>query len=165
MRNFLLTSAALASATLAIGQTSGGILFREKTTGMLGLTAGHTVRLSAFYPRSLAPIAQALCSATLRISDSQGNILASLNPTLINGGQTVSLDVNHDISLTRNARADVHGISTALSGCNLVTSMELIDNASQKSILVVGSEVTFDATPKPSTSSGGSATIVSRDQP
>ena len=95
------------------------------------------------YPTAPAPILQILCSATLVISDDQGKILGSKDVSQLIAGKSVSLDVNADTDLQGAGRTQVHGYSIAPNGCRLVTTLEIIDNATQRTMVVVGSEPTY----------------------
>jgi len=115
----------------------------QRTTGAVGVSAGQTARLNVVYPTAPAPIAQILCSATLAIADDTGKILKSLDVPQLVGGKSALLDVNADTDLGGAARTQVHGFSIAPNGCRLVTNLEIIDNASHKTVVVVSGEGTY----------------------
>jgi hypothetical protein len=116
---------------------------RQRTTDTVGITAGQTARLTATYPTAPAPVAQILCTVTLSIADGQGQILASNTVSNIVGGKSVSIDVNADAIVPAVQRSEIHGFTIAPAGCNLPTSLQVIDNQTQKTILVVGSTLTY----------------------
>jgi hypothetical protein len=116
---------------------------QQQTSGVVGVTAGQTARLNVLYPTAPAPILQVLCSATLVIADDQGNILESKDVSQFIAGKSVSLDMNADTDLAGSTRTQIHGFSIAPNGCRLLTTLEIIDNATQKTLLVVGSEATY----------------------
>ena len=138
----LLPCAVILNAVLAMAQQSP-FTNQQRTSGALGITPGQTARLSVLYPTAPAPILQVLCSATLAIVDDQGKALKFKDFSQIVGGKSVSIDVNADTDLAGVARTQIHGFSVAPNGCHLVTSLELIDNSTQKTVLVVGSELTY----------------------
>ena len=161
MRTFLLFAVILNGA-LGMAQ-SPAFQNQQRTSGVVGVTAGQTARLSVIYPTAPAPILQVLCSATLVISDDQGTIVSSKDAPQLIAGKSVSLDVNADTDLHGSARTQIHGFSIAPNGCHLVTTLEIIDNATQKTVVVVGSELTFPFTqPSPAT---GDTTDAPASQP
>ena len=81
--------------------------------------------------------------ATLAIADDSGKVLKSINVQQLVGGKSMSLDVNGDTDLSGAIRTQIHGVSIAPNGCRLVTNLELIDNISHRTVVVVGGEVTY----------------------
>jgi hypothetical protein len=134
--------ALLLSGTLAMAQAAS-FQNQQRTTNIVGITPGQTARLNVLYPTAPAPILQPLCSATLTIADDQGNAIKSNNFTQLIAGKSVSVDLNADTDLSGSARTEIHGLSIATSGCHFIATLELIDNATQKTILVTGSETTY----------------------
>jgi hypothetical protein len=150
MRTFLLFAVILNGAN-AIAQ-SPAFQNQQRTSGVVGVATGQTARLNVVYPTAPAPILQILCSANLVIADDQGKILGSKDAAQLIAGRSVSLDVNADTDLQGSARTQIHGFSIAPNGCHLVTTLEIIDNATQKTVVVVGSESTYPvAQPVPAT--------------
>jgi hypothetical protein len=137
---FLITSL---SGTLALAQ---GPSFgnQQRTTGAVGITAGQSARLTVLYATAPAPILQPTCPVTLDIADDQGKVLKSSNTPQLIAGKSVSVDLNADTDLTA-VRTQIHGFSITTNGCNLVTSLEIVDNPTQKTVIVVGSQVTYPA--------------------
>lgn len=132
---------ALLSGTLAIAQ-SPSFQNQQRTTNVVGVAIGQTARLNVLYPTAPAPILQAVCSVTLNIADDQGNLLKTTTVSRLIGGKSVNLDVNADTDLAGSARTEIHGY-VVTPGCSLTASLELIDNATQKTLLVVGSALTY----------------------
>jgi len=141
MRNFLLSTVIL-SGTLAMAQ---GPSFnnQQRTTGLVGLTPGLTARLNVLYPTAPAPILQIQCAATLAIADDQGGVLKSISVPQLSGGHGVSLELNADTDLAGHTRTQIHGKSIAPLGCRLITTLEIVDNVTLRTIFVVGSETTY----------------------
>jgi len=131
------------NGALLMAQGGPSPVKQQQTSGVVGVTAGQTARLNVLYPTAPAPILQILCSATLVIADDQGKILESKDVSQLIAGKSVSLDMNADTDLAGTPRTEVHGFSIAPNGCRLLTTLEIIDNATQKTLLVIGSEPTF----------------------
>jgi hypothetical protein len=130
----------------------------QRTTGVVGIVAGQTARLNVIYPTIPAPVAQVLCSVTLSIADDSGNVIKSKNVTQFIAGKSVSVDVNADTDLIGAGRSQLHGFSIAPNGCRLVTNLEVIDNTTQKTLLVVSGEGTYPLTQAVAAQRGGNET-------
>lgn len=141
MRTFLLLAMILNGA-LAVAQPIG-FQSVQRTSGAVGVVPGQTARLNVVYPRSPAPILQVLCSATLAIADDQGRVLKSSTVSQLIAGKSVSLDLNADTELPGGVRTQIHAFSIAQTGCNLPATLEIIDNATQRTVIVIGSETTY----------------------
>ncbi len=89
----------------------------------------------------------------LNIADDQGKILKSMQVSQLTAGKSVSLGLNADTDLTGTPRTEVHGFSVAPNGCHLVTNLEIIDNPTQRTLVVVGSEQTYPLSAATSASS------------
>jgi hypothetical protein len=133
---------------------------QQHTSGVVGITTGQTARLNVLYPSVPAPILQILCSATLVIADDQGKILKSQDAQQLIGGKSVSLDLNADTDLPSGAnRVQIHALTlTPNPGCTLVPTLEIFDNATGKTVVVVGSKVTWPR-PQPVQIQGSDASI------
>jgi hypothetical protein len=129
------------SGALAMAQAPS-LENRQRTTGVVGITQGESARLNVLYPTAPAPILQPNCTVALNIADDQGKILKSSGLQPILPGKTLWLDLNADTDLTTAVRTQIHG-STISPACNLVTTLEIVDNATQRTVVVVGSEPTF----------------------
>jgi hypothetical protein len=82
------------------------------------------------------------CNAIVVIEDENEGVLASKNVQQLIGGRSVSIDFNVD-SAPQAGPIKVHGFSITSTGCHLITTLEVIDNATQKTVVVVPSEVSF----------------------
>jgi hypothetical protein len=152
MKTFLLISAVVVSAVSAMAQTS---LFAVKQydTGTVGITAGQTAKFNLLYPTIPAPVLQVLCSATLVIADDQGNILKTLQAPQMIAGKVVSLELNADTDLPGSARVQVYAKALTPSpggtgaSCNLIPTLEVVDNSSGKTTVVVKGKATWPLAP------------------
>ena len=146
MRIYLSCAAILAGA-YAMGQSLGpGFQNWQQTSGVVGSTPGQTARLNVVYPTIPAPFLQTLCSTNLVIADDQARILKSASVNQLVGGRSASLDLNADIDLAGSARTQIHGLTVAPGGCHLVMTLEIIDNITQRTVVVVGGERTYPPT-------------------
>jgi hypothetical protein len=141
MRKSFLVAAMFATSLLMA--QSIGFESQQRTSGVVGITPGQTARLNVLYPTVPAPILQVQCSATLAIADDQGQILKSNNFPQLLGGKSVSIELNADSDLPASPRTEIHGLSISPNGCNFVVTLEIIDNATQRTLSVVGSEPTY----------------------
>ncbi|HLK63149.1 MAG TPA: hypothetical protein VKU19_06895 [Bryobacteraceae bacterium] len=142
MRTSFLILTIISGSTLALAQ-SPGFTNSQQTSGVVGVTSGQTARLNVVYPTVPAPILQIQCPASLAIADEQGRIIKNNPPILLTGGHSTSLDVNADTDLAGAARTQVHGFVVSQNGCRFVTTLEIIDNATQKTVVVAGGEQTY----------------------
>ena len=107
-------------------------------------------------PDRTRPILQPVCSVDLIVADDQGNSLKTTSVSQFTAGRSVSVDLNSDTDLTGKPRTQIHAYAVAPDGCNLTATLELIDNTSEKTVLVVGSKQTYPverASPTGSTAS------------
>ena len=118
---------------------------QQLTSGVVGITAGQTARWNVLYPTSPDPILQPICSVDLTIADDQGNILKTTNVSQFTGGKITSLAVNGDTDLTGRSRVEIYAMSVAPVGCNFIGTLELIDNTTQRTVVVAGSKQTHPA--------------------
>jgi len=147
------TPAAWAQAT-----TSPTPLTRSQTSVMVGLTSGQTARLNALNPGVPAPFATAaLCPAQVSFLDDQGNVLKTEAITVI-PGKSVSFDLDRDkdvISSTgrleiratlsfppltpavASTTPPVPGAVVVVPYCSLTPSLEIVDNLTAKTLVVV----------------------------
>jgi len=134
----------LLSGVLATAQPN---LFQNQTSGAVGITPGQTARLNVVYPSIPGIALQQLCSATLAITDDEGNILKSANLPQLIAGRSASSDLNADTDLAGKTRTQIHGSSAAPLGCQLVVSLEIIDNLTQKTTVVIGARAVYSSRP------------------
>jgi hypothetical protein len=139
----LLVFAVVLNGALAMAQQPPSFQNLQRTSGVVGIAPGQTARLNVLYPTAPAPIFQTVCSASLAIADDQGKILKSNSVDQLIAGKSVSLDLNADTDLAGATRSQIHGFSVAPTGCQLITTLEIIDNFTQKTVLVVGSDLTY----------------------
>jgi hypothetical protein len=116
---------------------------QQQTSGVVGVASGQTARLNVLYPTAPAPILQISCSATLGIADDQGTFIKSENLPQFSAGKSFSINVNADTDLAGVVRTEIHGSVVSPNGCSFIVTLELIDNATQKTLLVVGSTQTY----------------------
>ena len=109
---------------------------------MAGLMPGQSARLNVLYPSVPAPLLLVQCTAVLTIRDDQGNVLKTSNFTQFNAGSSVSVTVNGDTDLPTQTRTELYGL-TFHPGCRFVVNLEIIDNATQKTLFTVVSQETF----------------------
>jgi hypothetical protein len=139
-----LSCAVILDSALAMAQTPL-TAHQQMSSGVVGIASGQTARINVLYPTAPAPILQPLCSVTLNIADDQGKILKTVTVSQFVAGRSVSLDLNADTDLTGIPRTEIHGYSVAPTGCNFTGALELIDNITQKTVLVVGTRQTYPA--------------------
>jgi hypothetical protein len=115
----------------------------QVTSGVVGITPGQTARFNLLYPTAPAPILQMVCSATLVFADDQGKVLKTNAVSQLTAGTSVSLDLNGDTDLAGSPRSQIHAFSFFPSGCVYITTLELIDTVTQKTLLVVAGVQTY----------------------
>ena len=148
MKTFLLVSMAILNGAVTMAQVTFGPYTKQYTSGAIGIVAGQTARWNIVYPTIPAPFAaQALCQAAIAIADERGNILASKDVPPLIGGNSVSLDLNADTqALPAGGRIQIHGFAST-GGCSLVTTLEIVDNATQKAVVVLDGKLTYPLRP------------------
>ena len=142
MKKYLFISGAVILNGVAVAQQPSSDN-QQLTSGIVGIVAGQTARWNVVYPVAPAPILQEVCSVTLSIVDDQGDVLKTTSVSEFVAGKSVSLDVNADTDLAGKPRTEIHALSIGHLGCNFTASLELIDNITQKTVLVVGSKQTY----------------------
>jgi hypothetical protein len=138
----LLSSAVILNGVLAIAQQPG-FDNEQRTSEIVGVATGQTARWNVLYPTVPAPVLQPVCSVVLNIADADGNILKTITVSQFTAGKSASLDLNADTDLTGRPRAEIHAYGVAPSGCKFMATLELIDNTTQKTVLVAGSKQTY----------------------
>lgn len=140
--------------------TTSPIAFTQTmTSGIVGVAASQTARLNAYYPGPLAPYATgALCSAQVSFTDDQGNVLKTEAIT-VKPGQSVAVDFTPStqqssaVSGRVELRASVSvplatpvtpgtpgpmpGIAVPLAFCSLSPTLEIFDNDTLKTQVLV----------------------------
>ena len=128
-----------------------------QSSGMAGITAGQTARLSALNPGVPAPLATAArCPAHVAFMDDQGNLLKSADIT-VDPGKSVSVDLNRDTDTSTSApRLQIRAVLTftpptpvapatgssfagfvSMVTCRLVPTLEIFDNVTSKTQFVL----------------------------
>jgi hypothetical protein len=144
MRTLFLLSGSILN--VAIGVAQGDFTSpQQHTSGVVGITTGQTAKLNVLYPTVPAPILQVLCTVTLVIADDQGKILKSQDAQQLIAGRSISLDLNADTDLPSGTnRVQIHALTlTPNPGCALMPTLEIIDNSTGKTTVVIGTKVTF----------------------
>ncbi len=123
-----------------------------RTSGMVGVTAGQVARVNVLNPGVAAPAAGVVCTATLNFFDGAGALLKT-GPVIVLPGQSQSLDVfgDKDLALTGAVRREIRAtitipavvpVSTATStppaACTLIGTLEVFDETSGKTLVVLG---------------------------
>jgi hypothetical protein len=132
-----------------------------ETSGMVGLAFGETARLNVLNPGAPAPATAVACSAAVSFIDGGGNVLKSTTLTIA-PGTSMSFDLRSgtDLDLTIAERREVRATLTipplppstsstpAVGGCIYVKTLEVFDNASLRTLVVLGHfrDVTVPAT-------------------
>jgi hypothetical protein len=153
MRSLLVYAAILNGAVALAQSPTPSLQNQQQTAGLVGVTAGQTAQLNVVYPTAPAPILQPLCSATLTIADNQGKVLKTGNIAQLTPGKSFSIDVNADTDLA-TPRTDLYGFSVAPAGCRLLATLEITDNATQKTVVIIQSRTTYPPPQSPSTTTG-----------
>jgi len=149
MRILIFISAAVLTSAGAFAQV--GFNTRQYDTGAVGITAGQTARLTVLYPTVPAPVLQVLCSATLVIEDDQANTVKDVTVSQLVAGKSASLSLNADTDLPAGSGpTQIHArvLTPAPAGgggggCTLVPTLELVDNLSGKTTVVLKGEITY----------------------
>ncbi len=153
----------LAAGIAGAQQTMPGFVpvTQIQSSGMAGITAGQTARLSALNPGVPAPLATAArCPAHVAFMDDQGNLLKSADIT-VDPGKSVSVDLNRDTDTSTSAprlqiravltftpatpppTSGMPGSGTGLTGfvsivtCRLIPTLEIFDNVTSKTQFVL----------------------------
>lgn len=120
---------------------------QQRTTGIIGIVSGQTARLTAVYPAAPAPNPQVVCSTTLAIYNTRGALVKSSISTAILAGTSVSIDVDASSILAGAARVEIYGSSVGAPCGAPVVNLQIIDDATQKTLVVVPAEVTYAPPP------------------
>ena len=137
-----LICAVFLNGTIALAQSTP-VQNRQLSSGVVGIAPGQTARWNVLYPTAPAPILQPICSVDLSVADDQGNSLKTTSVSQFTAGRSVSVDLNSDADLAGKPRTQIHAYAVAPYDCHLTATLELIDNTSQKTVLVVGSKQTY----------------------
>ncbi len=151
MKRFSLLATIVFSAVLATAQGSFTPP-QQHNSSVVGIAAGQTARLNVLYPSIPAPLLQVMCSVTLSIVDDQGAILKTQDFQM-SGGKTVSVSLNADTELSGGHAAQIHALtltpatSSAGGYCEVLPSLDIVDNASGKTVVHLETTVTYPRAP------------------
>jgi hypothetical protein len=157
----LLTLSAIALSAQAIPLSS-----TVQTTGMVGIADAQTAQLNLLNPGVLAPALGIICTASVSFVDSTGNVLKSATLTIPPGkSMSLSLKSDTDLNLVVGDRVQIRATITippfatpaaTVTGpaCKVLPTLEMIDNASGRTLVVLGHVETVPsivaaATPQP----------------
>jgi hypothetical protein len=136
-----------------------------QTTGMIGIADGETAQLNLLNPglQPPTPAVGLLCSAVVSFVDAAGAVLKTMSLT-IPPGQSMSvsirsLDTPLDLLLP-GERREIRAIistpvvipvtvtsSTAVAGCNLIPTLEILDTMTARTLVVLGHVETVPPAP------------------
>jgi hypothetical protein len=146
MKCFSYLATIVFSAVLAAAQ--GFTPPQLHNSSVVGITAGQTARLNVLYPSIPAPLLQAMCAVTASIVDDQGAVLKTQDFQMV-GGKTASLSLNADTELQGGHAAQIHALTltpatSSLGGyCEVLPSLDIIDNATGKTLVHVETTITY----------------------
>jgi hypothetical protein len=136
-----------------------------ETTGMVGIGYGQTAQFNLLNPGVEAPAVGVLCTASVSFVDGTGAVLKTGTLTVAPGkSQALVLHSDTDLNLAVNDRREIRAtvstpgiipVATAIvvsPGCSLIPTLEIIDTASQRTLVVLGHVTTIPsvvATPLP----------------
>jgi hypothetical protein len=160
MKAFLFVSPVFMSAVSALAQItpppispppiSPVTVTQHYDTGIVGIAPGQTAKFNVLYPSIPAPLLAIQCSATLLISDAQGNVLKTLAVPQLLAGNSASLTLDADTDLPGGsgrveiqARAITPQPGSTSGPCTLVPTLELVDNPTGKTTVVVKGGLTW----------------------
>lgn len=153
----------LAAGIAGAQQTMPGFMpvTQIQSSGMAGITAGQTARLSALNPGVPAPLATgARCPVHVAFMDDQGTLLKSAD-IIVDPGKSASVDLNRDTDIsTSTPRLQIRAVLTftpstppptsvmpgsgsgftgfvSIVACRLIPTLEIFDNASSKTQFVL----------------------------
>jgi len=119
-----------------------------RTSGLIGIVDGQFARINALNPGVTAPATGVTCTATLEFVDGDGVLLKS-KAVSVAPGKSAYLDIFGDVDLMlaginrREIRAMITPpvvITATASGatCTLIGTLELVDEPSGKTLVVLG---------------------------
>jgi hypothetical protein len=123
---------------------------QQRNSSVVGIAAGQTARLNVLYPSIPAPLLQVMCAVTVSIVDDQGGVLKTQDFQML-GGKTSSLSLNADTDLPGGHTALIHALtltpatSSAGGYCEVLPSLDIVDNATGKTLVHVETTVTLRA--------------------
>ena len=124
---------------------------QEHNSSVVGITSGQTARLNVLYPTIPAPLLQVMCAVTASIVDDQGSVLKTQDFQML-GGKSVTLSLNADDFLPGGHTAQIHALtltpamSTTGGYCEVLPSLDIVDNATGKTLVHLETTVTYPRT-------------------
>ena len=121
---------------------------QQHNSSVVGITSGQTARLNVLYPSIPAPLLQVMCGVTVSIVDDQGSVLKTQDFQML-GGKTASLSLNADDFLPSGHTAQIHAltitpaVSPAGGYCEVLPSLDIIDNATGKTLVHLETTITY----------------------
>jgi hypothetical protein len=109
------------------------------TSGMVGLTAGQTVRLNVLNPGALAPAVATVCAAQLSFLNTEGKVLKTTSVT-VPPGESMSFNLDRDVDLiVSDVRVQVRAVIAYTSNtCALLPTLEVFNDDTGRTQFVVG---------------------------
>jgi hypothetical protein len=151
MKRFSLLAAVILSAALVRAQ-GDFVPSQQHNSSVVGIAAGQTAKLNVLYPSIPAPLLQVMCHVTVSIVDDQGAILKTQDFQML-GGKSVSISLNADDFLPSGHTAQIHALtltpatSTAGGYCEVLPSLDIVDNATGKTLVHLETTVTYPGAP------------------
>lgn len=148
MKRLSLLAIVIFGSVLAVAQ---GIVTppQQRSSSVVGIASGQSARLSVLYPPLPAPLLlQVMCTVTLSIRDDLGAVLKTQDFQLV-GGRSASLSLNADTDLPGGHTAQIHALTltpaTSPAGgyCEVLPSLEIVDNATGKTLLHLETTITY----------------------
>lgn len=148
---FALSAWALSAQTATPNQPAPPVVEHLRTFGMVGLAEGQTAQLNLLAPRVPATATATACSANVAFLDGQGKVLKSgtLN-VLPDQSASFDLDSDGDLQMASAERREIRATiqiapvpppagstATKAAPCRLIPTLEIIDNVSRKTSVVV----------------------------
>ncbi len=119
-------------------------LSSNSTTPLIGVTTGESIQLNVTRPESTGPILPTRCSGVLSIRDMNGQVLKTQQFLDIAPGQSASVLVNRDTDVNPSTqRVELRGVISSLGDeqapplCTLAVSLEVLDNATGRTLSVI----------------------------
>lgn len=122
-----------------------------ETTGMVGLAQGQYAHFNVLNPGVLPPATGIVCSALLTFLDANGTVLKTKLVNVAAGTSSfIDLFSDLDLQLAADTRREIRATYTtppvvpattttpATTPCKLITTLEIIDELSQRTQAVLG---------------------------
>jgi hypothetical protein len=148
----VLSCAFAMSAAILSAQSTPALLPAVQTTPMVGLADGEIARLNLLNPGVLAPATGVICSATVSFVDGGGTVLKT-GTLSIPPGKSMAFDLlsNVDLGLAYSDRREIRALvatpavtpvatstTSASPACKLISTLEIFDSATGRTLVVVG---------------------------